>query len=1145
MMQHECGAFFWRSSLVVLLCVFVVGIAGCVPQHEKLLPPRAVQGELDLSGWDFQRDGPAALSGEWAFSWQDAGNPSGLANPTTSDFLQVPGLWHGQTVHGKTFSATGYGTYRLRVVLPENLSAPMSLFVAGIVSVCDVWTNQNGHASSGVLGKDKASEQPSRHFVVADFYPSGNILEISLRVSNFHNVQGGITGIVRLGTARQIDRMLSLRWITGAFMGGALLCMSLFYLVLFFARRRARENIYFGLFCLFWGVSIFFSPSCGFLGSELWPSLPWTWYVTISLLPMGLTVPLVLMFYHSLFPKKYGNVVQMGFLALGLLFIGYLLLTPANGYDPVVFGYFVITRTAFIYLLLCVGRDIYTREKGIFMLLPGYLALAYAELDDILFDLNIFQSADFGPYGVFIFVLSYSLFLSVRFSQSFVRAERLSERLVQLDKLKDEFLANTTHELKTPLTGMVGIAENLLAGGKLADATRESLEVVVHSGRRLSRLINDVLVFSRLRHQDITLRKEAVSLHVVVQQVFSVLRGLDEENRVELRNHVSPEFPLVLADQDRLEQILVNLLGNSLKFAQQGEIIVSAALKHGMAEVSVTDLGPGIPVEDQERIFNAYEQSAAPGTFATGGTGGAGLGLYIARRLVELHGGSIHVASGSEQGSTFTFTLPLCKGSAAGKAALAKDVPLVGRGAKLAPIPTVPPVVEDADSGGKYQVLVVDDEPVNRHVVGSCLRLAGITFRTAPDGTSALRLLENGDQPDMILPDMILLDVMMPAPDGYAVCRELRKNHSASALPVILLTVRSSVEDIVAGFAAGANDYLTKPFSRDELIARVNTQLKLHEAYGILQENLNLKKELDLRRQTEQGLRQRQLRLARILDSLDDALLAVNLSREVGFCNRAFEELTGYRAGDLLGRPAPSLFFAPHNADVQELLGLPGSNPQSSGRPRVFEDVQLRAKDGKGIGVTIFATDVEVEEEPLALLVVRPLNTADSRQDMMVSAAMLEQLNANRQRILNLEEAMLAVESGDEARQLGMVEDLKTLDGLLERMGNRLSARMQAPGRRQLAVEVMMLCVTCWEGCTGTSKADLAEQSGLWNVYMEKDGYFRTQTLDKYLSQDTLPQKPRWQKIHATADFVLMNCSAELPVCRKLQDAFSRLKSLS
>ena len=322
----------------------------------------------------------------------------------------------------------------------------------------------------------------------------------------FITCRGGINGIVRLGTSGQIDRMISLRWIAGAFMGGALLCMSLFYFVLFFARRSARENIYFGLFCLLWGVAILFSPSCGFLMSELWPSLPWTWYVTISLLPSGLIVPLMLMFYHSLFPKKYGNAVQLGYLAFGLLYMGYILLTPANAYDPAVFAYFVITRTAFLYLLLCVGRDIYNKEKGIFLLLPGYLALGYAEIDDILFDLNIIQSADFGPFGVFIFILSYAFFLSIRFSLSFVRVERLSERLesanmrlVQLHRLKDEFLANTTHELKTPLTGMVGIAENLLAGagGKLADAVRDSLEVVAHSGKRLSKLINDVLDFSK------------------------------------------------------------------------------------------------------------------------------------------------------------------------------------------------------------------------------------------------------------------------------------------------------------------------------------------------------------------------------------------------------------------------------------------------------------------------------------------------------------------------------------------------------------------------------------------------------------------------------------------------------------------------
>ena len=1134
---------------MIILLLVALTITGCTQNNRA---PLAVKGQLDLSSWNLTEKGPVSLSGEWEYYNHKLLGPndfSGGASTAGPDFVLVPGLWRGKTAEGEPMSALGYGTYRLQVNFTENQTETLTLLATGVISVCKIWVDGSLVASTGLVGTDRSLEKPVHHFVLADFSPSNSKSEIIIQVSNFHNTLGGINNAIRLGDKNRIHNIFRTRWISSAFTGGALLVISLYHLALFLMRRSVLSNLYLSLFCFFWFVSLVFGSSCGFIVDTFGLGLPWVWHVNLALLPFGLTIPLMLMFYHSLFPKKYGWAIDTIYSVLGALLIAYILVTPSNAYDPVVLGYFLVTRTAYLYLLAGFILDIIHREKGISLLAPGYIALACSELDDILFDLNMIGAPDLSQYGILIFVLCYSLFMSARFTRAFISVDNLSteleaanKRLVQLNKLKDTFLANTTHELKTPLAGMVGIAETLLTGGggRLTSSVREQLLILLHSGKRLSGLVNDVLDLSRLEHHDIILHTEPVSLYSsAAERVRALSRQLATSKRITLNNEIPPDFPPVAADRDRLEQILINLVGNSLKFTDKGHVTISARFGDAWAEVAVQDTGIGIPPEDFERIFEAYAQVDSDETHATGGTG---LGLAITRHLVQLHGGQTLVQSEPGEGSTFGFTLPLFKGPETEKARgsrLGLGHIVVGAADIEIPDPGYSYQVEGSVSGGRYQVLVVDDEPVNLYVVGGCLRLAGISFRAVNNGAAALRVMEEGDQPEMLL-----LDIMMPGLDGYEVCRRVREKHSASALPVIMLTVKNRTEDIVEGFAAGANDYLTKPFSSEELAARVTTQLKLKAAYDILTENLELKKELSLRRQTEHGLRLMQIRLSKMLDSLDEAIIAVNQSREISFCNQAFIKIAGFTAENLLGRPLATLLARPSDPEAQDLTGALFSGEVWSDRASVFENIALAQSAEKSIDTTFFVTGIEVEDEPLLLMVVRPGATEGGGQAALLSASMLRELNNNRQRILNLEEAMLSLESGNVYDQQSVMDDLKALDMLLERMSGRIAAHKLTGDKRDLAVKVMNLAVSCWASATGATRADLAEQSRLWNVYVEKDGYCRTQTLDKYLSPETLPERPRWRNILATVEFVLASAKPDMPAHRELAEAAAALKAL-
>ena len=418
------------------------------------------------------------------------------------------------------------------------------------------------------------------------------------------------------------------------------------------------------------------------------------------------------------------------------------------------------------------------------------------------------------------------------------RERTTAERLRQVDRLKDEFLANTSHELRTPLNGIIGLAEGLYegAGGEPSEAMKENLNLIISSGKRLNSLVNDLLDYSKLRNQELSLQPKALTLRpladVVVQGVMPLVKG----KNLELINDIPLDLDRVMGDENRLLQVFYNLIGNAIKFTEEGSIRLSAHKSaNAEIEVRVADTGIGIPKEKQALIFEAFQQ--ADGSIARQ-FGGSGLGLSITQKLIELHGGSISVESIPGEGSTFSFRLPA--------------VPILESNQRFSPsqtgsiseaperkLPRLNRSLQEKESVGfkeivsptgknetDIKILIVDDEPINIQVIKNHLLQKPFQLFTATHGEEALHTLAK--HPSI---DVVLLDVMMPRMSGYEVCKKIREHYLPSELPVIMITARDQVADLVTGLAAGANDYLSKPFSKDEFLARLDTHLNLHRIH--------------------------------------------------------------------------------------------------------------------------------------------------------------------------------------------------------------------------------------------------------------------------------------------------------------------------
>ncbi|MCW8330126.1 response regulator [Photobacterium sp. SDRW27] len=663
--------------------------------------------------------------------------------------------------------------------------------------------------------------------------------------------------------------------------------------------------------------------------------------------------------------------------------------------------------------------------------------------------------------------------------------QQQNEELQTADKLKDEFLATTSHELRTPLHGMVGIAESLLAGanGPVQHNQRRQLEMMINSGQRLTNLVDDLLDYHKMRYGDLDINKQAVDLASAVRLVLELSSHLLGNKPVRIINQIPDDLPPVLGDEQRLEQVLYNLVGNAIKYTSEGKIILSATILENQLRIQVVDTGQGIPPEQLEHIFEPLIQA---NTNSAHYRQGSGLGLSISRQLIELMGGRLYVSSQPMVGATFSFTLNLASDEDI------EDSQLASRNLHFQ-VPSPDTAICEAEDlpenpDGEL-LLIVDDEPVNLQVLKNFLRLEGYRVITAESGPQALKLLEAQQ------PALILLDIMMPEMCGYEVCQRLRTQYSLLELPIIMLSALGQVQDRVKGFECGANDYLTKPFNKEELTARIGAHIKAGQTEVQRQKNRALEQEIERREQVEAGLLETQTRLMGLLESTSEAILCVQSGGRIRYANSAAgklfkrlpEQLERHNIEDILATHLPEDISSSHHFNGNLMY-------------RIGDDLQTLDTDVINLP----------EESGLQRMFIFDNNGPTAQHRVAVLENAIEVLSG-------------FAFDGDKNN----LQQLRELGGEFTRLADKLddNGRNKADSLRELLVDVMKATLKFWEHSAQKTKFELAEESGLWRVYLDRST-LQTRTLDKYLHLETLPKTPRWRTVLSTIDFVLERCSS-------------------
>jgi signal transduction histidine kinase len=446
--------------------------------------------------------------------------------------------------------------------------------------------------------------------------------------------------------------------------------------------------------------------------------------------------------------------------------------------------------------------------------------------------------------------------------------EESNQKLVELDQIKSRFFANISHELRTPLTLLLAPLETLMQkfNRSFDGETREVLSTMHSNGMRLLKLINDLLDLVRLESGRLEVKHEALNVMDFVKGLASAARQVADDKRLRLETIVDPELGSVVADRDKLEKIVLNLVFNALKFTPAGgRVELRAEKKDDAFIITVSDTGMGISAKNLPFVFDRFWQ--ADGT-SKRKYQGVGIGLALVKELTEVQGGKVDVQSTEGRGTVFTVRLPFQKAETMATPATPApetadaDTRTVSSEEWLANLyrraelfPAMTPLqetlkpVETARNGHNLpKALVADDEPDMLRFLKSQL-VQNYEVLEAVDGQQAI------EKASQFLPDIILLDMMMPEKDGLQACRELRERTSTQSIPIIMLTARADEETKLAALAAGASDFLPKPFSTTELHVRIKNLVESHQYQSKLsKQNMALESTIEQLKETESQL---------------------------------------------------------------------------------------------------------------------------------------------------------------------------------------------------------------------------------------------------------------------------------------------------
>lgn len=778
---------YWCAAAIVVVCLTnTSGFSQEIPKVE--------QGVLDLRAWDFHENEPVKIEGDWLFWWNELlhlqdihGEQNKVAQQTTKPF---PNLWNGDSVDQHSMSHLGYATYYVKILLDEE-APPLAISIPDYYTANLLEVNHAIIAKTGTVGTTKDSHTP-KFLNHTEILPSGSdTLEMVFQVSNFSHSKGGGLEYIRIGEKNLMFSLMKRDWALDLLLAGCFIMGGVFFSVLFLFGRHDRTIFFFSLFC--------FAYSYRILGTDfytlhtLFPDIPWIITLRLEYLTLYFSALFFALYSYHLYRDETSRLFVLFSVIVCSIFGLTAVFLPSLIFTQLARPFTIYLLINFVYLFYTYIRAATKKREGSFISLFTTSVL-FLTMGHTVFEYLGLLSESRLLY--FLGFLQFFFFQStILFYRHTRKLEAAKEKAEAASRSKSDFLSMISHEIRTPLNAVIGLT-NFLISNKPRQNQMEELSTLKFSAENLHVLINDVLDYSKLDAGKIEFEERDVKIIELTQNIARGQETRAREKGISVAVNYDDQLPeVVRCDGLRLSQILTNLLGNAIKFTNEGSVTLSLTKvmqtkKRVSIKFLIQDTGIGIAKEKLDQIFESFSQASNSITREYGGTG---LGLSITKKILDMQNIDIHVYSKVGEGSRFYFTqtFPISE----------SPVLQIKDGTKT----------EGLLLGKK--VLLVEDNVVNVMVASKFLSRWNIDVSVAENGLEALEMVDSDSF------DLILMDIQMPVMDGYKASKQLRQR--GVAIPIIALTASVLLEVGDKVREAGMDDYVSKPFDPDELYNKI------------------------------------------------------------------------------------------------------------------------------------------------------------------------------------------------------------------------------------------------------------------------------------------------------------------------------------
>ncbi|WP_421775168.1 ATP-binding protein [Gracilimonas sp.] len=775
-----------HTNFYSIFCIWSLVLFGCTTSFAQ---PLADKGTINLSNIDFGKQKSIALNGEWAFYWNNLVSPERIEVDSLINFVNFPHLWN----EDPELSSYGYATYTVQIIKPAN-PPPLAITIPDLYTAYTLFINGEVISRNGRVATNRESYTPfwlPRTISIDHF--SSDTLQVVLHVSNFRHIKGGIRLPIKLGMEEFLERERTTEIGYTLLLTGCLFMIGLFFMGLYLFGRHEVPMLYFAFVCFLFSYRIF---GTGLYPLHyLFPDLPWILTIKAEYFSLYFTAALFCIFVHKLYPQESSKKFIYVFAGIFGTFSFVTIFFSPFYFTASLNLFFASIPVALAYITWVYIKAAFNKREGAWFALASVVIVFTVFMHNLLEYLTILEENLLLNFiGLFSFFFLQSLILSYRFTNSLSRARIKAEEAA---KAKSQFLSTMSHEIRTPLNAVIGLSD-LLLESKSEQEKQEFAQNIKQSGENLLEIINNILDYSKLESAGIKPDFQPVNIRKATDEILNMLLPLSYGKDLPISLEITQDTPKwVLTDKTQLKQILINLIGNAIKFTSEGKIsiLISPAIsldKSGSLLFSITDTGTGISDKDANRLFKSFTQVDASRTRKHGGTG---LGLVISKKLVEALGGEIWFESEAGKGTTFFFTIE------ADETEPEED--------QQVEMLSSPEHNTYADLN-KLRVLVVEDNLMNQKVITSILSKKNLFPEIATNGKEAIELLGSK------VFDLIFMDMEMPVMDGIDATQYIRKAFPKNNQPVIIaMTANAFFEDRERCLKAGMNDFISKPISMD------------------------------------------------------------------------------------------------------------------------------------------------------------------------------------------------------------------------------------------------------------------------------------------------------------------------------------------